>query len=275
MIKFVAILSVAFFANVLAGQQESVNSYQQARIRTLYDSILTNQSYNINLRPYGVNGTDATYVYVQLRDVNVINVDPSLGVFTFTGYARREWVDPRLAYNDTGISYIPLSRDFRNIWIPDLYFYNGVETSTFPGSYHSFARSTRIYPNGRVFYSYRITQSIYCPALFAGYNGGVGVPGDAIVCPVRLGSYSYFSDELQVYYNGDGIYTVPTNEFYLPNYTFAGVTTYPTCTYGNGASAAAVKNNNVNARHTGDEDGFSHSCVQVMNHGNRGPLQFV
>lgn len=73
------------------------------KVKQLYDSVVTPE-YNANVRPYGVNSTDyVTYVSVAVRDVNVINVDEERGLFTFQGYLRKEWVDPRLAYNDSSV----------------------------------------------------------------------------------------------------------------------------------------------------------------------------
>lgn len=81
----------------------------QVKVKELYDSIVT-KDYYPNLRPYGVNGTDATFVTVQLRDVKILNVDETKGLFTFQTYARKSWIDPRLAYNDTTVRYFNLQK---------------------------------------------------------------------------------------------------------------------------------------------------------------------
>jgi len=240
MLKFVALLALATLA---AGHHDgTVHSMQQVKIQTLYDAVV-NKAYNPNVRPYGVNGTEATHVYVQLRDVNVIHVDESKGVFTFQAYARQTWVDTRLAYNDTGISYIPI-RECKALWYPDVFFLNGIEVSTFPKNQHPLAKAYRFFPNGRVFSSFRLTQTIHCPALFK-----TGVKD--VLCPVRIGSYGFFDDEVKVFFGFEGHEGVTiVKDNFLPKFNFGGVTTKPICD-----DVAKVR--------SADEEGHKHSCVQA------------
>jgi len=222
-----------------AGYHGTVNSMQQGKVKSLYETIV-NKDYYPNLRPYGVNGTDATFITLQLKDVNILHVDESKGLFTFQTYARKSWIDPRLAYNDTSIPYIPI-KDCKSLWAPDLFFLNGVETSTFPFSVH-IAKTGRILPTGRVFYSFRLTQTIHCPALFK-------TGQKEVICPVRVGSYGYYSEEIQVdFKEGKGVTTV--KDVVLPKFTFGGVTTFPTC-------------NEVTKLRSSDDETHKHSCVQA------------
>jgi hypothetical protein len=244
MIKSVSFL-VLLGAAIAWAHHETVNSLQQERIKTLYDTIVTKADYNANLRPYGVNGTDATYVYIQVRDVNIIHVDTSLGVFTFQAYFRKEWVDPRLAYNDTAVSYIPV-KDCKSLWTPDLFFYNGIDVSKFPVNVHLVPKSGRIYPNGRVSKRVRVTQSIHCPALL---KSGV----KDVVCPVRVGSFGHFTDQLMVFYKdgvSTGVTTVNPKDVILPNFNFGGVTVLEKC-------------EGLDKVRPSEVEGHIHSCVQA------------
>lgn len=237
-----SIILLALVAVAAAGHHGTVNSMQQVKVKELYDSIVT-KDYYPNLRPYGVNGTDATFVTVQLRDVKILNVDETKGLFTFQTYARKSWIDPRLAYNDTTVSYIPI-RDCKSLWAPDIFFLDGVESSTFPLSAHQVPRTGRIFPSGRVFYSFRLTQTIHCPAI---YTTGV----KEITCPVRLGSYGFFTDEVQLAFKEGADYTGVNvvKDVVIPKFTFGGVTTQQTCT-----TAATTR--------SADHD-HVHSCVQA------------
>jgi len=245
MSKFVILLTLFALAGFASGAEyKTVHSMQQVQVKTLYDSIVT-KDYNPNVRPVGVNGSYTTYVYTSLKDLNVLSVDPLQGVFTIQGYARKEWVDPRLAYNDTSIPFLPV-RDCKSLWTPDLYFLQGLEVGSYPSNFHHPAKTFRIYPNGRVFFSFFLTQSIRCPALFKASK-------EQVTCPVRLESYGHFEDELRLMFGdqgGEGVSTV--KEVVLPNFTFGGVTPFVTC---DKEEVAKVRTSEVGGR--------SHSCIQA------------
>jgi hypothetical protein len=241
----VSILLLAFASTLVAGDHSDhglVSSSQQAKIKTLYNTIVNNTEYYAGVRPYGVNGTDSTFIYFSLYDVNILHVDESKGLFTFQGYTKKKWIDSRLAYNDTSVSYIPI-KDCKSLWYPDLFFVNGVETSTFPVNVHTTPKTFRIYPNGKVFASYRITQTIHCPAFFK-----TGVK--EVVCPVQIQSYGFFDDEITVQYPTTGEGVTAAKNVVLPKFTFGGVTAKPTCDTG------------VKLR-SDIYPGHTHSCIQA------------
>lgn len=107
-------------------------------------------------------------------------------------YFRQSWVDKRLAFEgaqDTlALSVSMLAR----IWKPDTYFYNGkqsyLHTITTPNKF------VRIYQNGRVLYSSRLTIKAGCPMNLADF------PMDIQKCPLKFGSCEYegISKECQV-----------------------------------------------------------------------------
>jgi len=218
------------------GHNERVNSHQQVEVKRLMDSVITPE-YFPNVRPYGVNGTDATLVTVQLHEINIIEVDEDKGRFTFQAYARKSWVDPRLAYNDTKVDYIPL-KDCHSIWSPDLFFLNGIDTAT---SFHKSGKLARIYPNGRVFKSVRLTQTIFCPSFYN--KDGT----KEFICPVQIGSYGYYNDEIEVQFKEGGV--TSAKEVVIPDFTFGGVT-HSRCDTG------------AKKARTGHGD-HVHACVQV------------
>ncbi|XP_073998033.1 gamma-aminobutyric acid type A receptor subunit Grd isoform X2 [Rhodnius prolixus] len=98
-------------------------------------------------------------------------------------YFRQSWVDRRLAYSghkDTlALSISMLGR----IWKPDTYFYNGkqsyLHTITSPNKF------VRLYQDGRVLYSSRLTIKAGCPMSLENF------PMDTQRCPLKFGSFGY------------------------------------------------------------------------------------
>jgi len=226
-----ALLAIAF------AHHEKIDSTQQVRVKQLYDLIFT-PDYVPYLRPYSVNSTGATNIRVQFSDINVINVDEVKGQMTFQAYFRQEWVDSRLAYNDTAVNYIPVI-ECKKMFVPDSYFLNGVETPV----YGKPARLMKIYPNGRVFYSQRLTQTVTCPSIF-------NTEQNEFSCLTLLGSYGYFSDEIQYdFMDVAGISAISANQRVLPpRFTFQDVT--------------SARCDNKKAR-SNDLDGHLHSCLSL------------
>lgn len=112
------------------------------------------------------------------------SVSPSpLQTYSMDCYFRQSWVDKRLAFEgaqDTlALSVSMLAR----IWKPDTYFYNGkqsyLHTITTPNKF------VRIYQNGRVLYSSRLTIKAGCPMNLADF------PMDIQKCPLKFGSCEY------------------------------------------------------------------------------------
>lgn len=88
---------------------------------------------------------------------------------------RRLYTDSRLSFrNDTGLDYITV-RDPNILWIPDSFFSNGLSVET-----HN--RVARIYPNGEVFLSERVSVTFSCPMNLVNY------PFDVQICPIQIGS---------------------------------------------------------------------------------------
>lgn len=88
---------------------------------------------------------------------------------------RRMYSDPRLAFrNESGLDYITL-RDPYVIWTPDSFFVNSLGQET-----HN--QLARIYPNGDVYLSERISVTLYCPMNLVNY------PFDRQICQIKIGS---------------------------------------------------------------------------------------
>lgn len=166
---------------------------KQEREQDILLKLIDESRYDKRVRPSGQNDKGATIVTVNfyVRSVDFIDdVKMDYGVsLTF----RQQWLDKRLAYtagggdNNTKINYLTLI-DRSQIWIPDLFFSNE-KTSHL----HDLMRPNhyiRIWPNGEVLYSSRITLSLRCPMLMKTY------PFDKQTCSMRMASYGYTKDDI-------------------------------------------------------------------------------
>ncbi|KFM76355.1 Gamma-aminobutyric acid receptor alpha-like protein, partial [Stegodyphus mimosarum] len=76
-------------------------------------------------------------------------------------YFRQSWVDRRLAYTSKMPTLALSISMLEKIWRPDTYFYNGknsyLHTITTPNKF------VRLYRDGRVLYSCRLTIRASCP----------------------------------------------------------------------------------------------------------------
>ena len=95
---------------------------------------------------------------------------------------RQKWTDDRLKFNDYNgqISYINLVDGANQIWKPDTFFKNEKE-----GHFHNILtpnQLVRIYPDGAVLYSTRISLVLACPMDLKYY------PADKQVCQIQLAS---------------------------------------------------------------------------------------
>jgi len=210
---FGALISVSLGHHTLV-----VQSQNQDEINQIQKSIFTPE-YNVNLRPYNEASKGVTQVEVQFKKIRFLEADETRARLTFQTTYRLKWVDPRLAYNSTlNITSIPIRECKGVMWVPDLYFENGLE-SEFAYMPHKTTRYTGISPNGGVFYSKLVTQTLFCPQL---YNK----EAKEILCQTDISSYGYYDDELAVYYNRDvAVVESQRDTESLQRFNYEGVTT--------------------------------------------------
>ncbi|XP_035230153.1 glutamate-gated chloride channel-like [Stegodyphus dumicola] len=102
---------------------------------------------------------------------------------------REQWRDERMQFDDIGgqVRYLTLT-DPDKIWKPDLFFSNEKE-----GHFHNIIMPNvllRIYPNGDVLYSIRISLVLSCPMDLKYY------PLDKQTCSITMVSYGYTTEDL-------------------------------------------------------------------------------
>ncbi|XP_008565444.1 PREDICTED: gamma-aminobutyric acid receptor subunit rho-2, partial [Galeopterus variegatus] len=133
-------------------------------------------------------------------DVQVESLDSISEVdmdFTMTLYLRHYWKDERLAFSSTSNRSMTFDgRLVKKIWVPDVFFVH---------SKRSFIHDTttdnimlRVFPDGHVLYSMRITVTAMCNMDFSHF------PLDSQTCSLELESYAYTDEDLMLYWkNGD------------------------------------------------------------------------
>ncbi|GBP11618.1 Glutamate-gated chloride channel [Eumeta japonica] len=125
---------------------------------------------------------------------------------------RRRKKNDLYVYRNTLFShfkYLTLT-EANKVWMPDLFFSNEKE-----GHFHNIMMPNvyiRIFPNGNVLYSIRISLTISCPMYLKLY------PFDKQTCSLRMASYGWTTDDLVfLWKEGDPILVV--KNLHLPRFT--------------------------------------------------------
>ncbi|XP_059375718.1 gamma-aminobutyric acid receptor subunit rho-1-like [Carassius carassius] len=113
--------------------------------------------------------------------------------FTMTLYLRHYWKDERLSFPSTNNQSMTFdSRLVKKIWVPDMFFVH---------SKRSFIHDTttdnvmlRVYPDGNVLYSLRVTVTAMCNMDLSRF------PLDTQTCSLEIESYAYTDDDLMLYW---------------------------------------------------------------------------
>ncbi|XP_019647074.1 PREDICTED: glycine receptor subunit alpha-3-like [Branchiostoma belcheri] len=156
---------------------------------------------NFNGKPVNVNCN----VFVSGFD----SVEEKKMDYTVLIYFRQRWNDPRLSYSDLNRT-INLDSNIKvKMWVPDLFFVNEKD-----GRFHTITtdnRYIRIYPNGNVLYSTRLTLTLSC------YMHLGNFPTDKQLCRIHIESYSYTTDDMTLEWQNDKALEI-SEEVKLPDY---------------------------------------------------------
>ncbi|XP_030217958.1 gamma-aminobutyric acid receptor subunit rho-3a isoform X1 [Gadus morhua] len=146
-------------------------------------------------------------------DVQVESIDSISEVnmdFTMTLYLRHYWQDVRLAFpSGSNKSRTFDARLVKKIWVPDVFFVH---------SKRSFIHDTtmenimlRVYPDGNILFSVRITVTALCSMDFSSF------PLDTQNCTLELESYAYNENDLMLYWK-NGNDSLRTDEIVLSHF---------------------------------------------------------
>ncbi|NP_001171233.1 glutamate-gated chloride channel isoform X4 [Nasonia vitripennis] len=193
------------------GQQNSKMNFREKEKQVL-DNILGPGSYDARIRPSGENGTDGpAVVRVNIFVRSISKIDDVTMEYSVQLTFREQWVDERLRFNDFGgkLKYLTLT-DASRVWMPDLFFANEKE-----GHFHNIIMPNvyiRIFPDGSVLYSIRISLTLSCPMNLKLY------PLDRQICSLRMASYGWTTADLVfLWKEGDPVQVV--KNLHLPRFT--------------------------------------------------------
>ncbi|XP_076155957.1 gamma-aminobutyric acid receptor subunit rho-2a [Alosa pseudoharengus] len=159
------------------------------------EQILRVDDHDFTMRPAFGGPAVPVGVDVQVESLDSISeVDMD---FTMTLYLRHYWKDERLSFTSTTNKSMTFDgRLVKKIWVPDVFFVH---------SKRSFIHDTttdnimlRVFPDGHVLYSLRVTVTAACNMDFSRF------PLDSQTCSLELESYAYTDEDLMLYWkNGD------------------------------------------------------------------------
>ncbi|XP_078714160.1 glycine receptor subunit alphaZ1-like [Lampetra fluviatilis] len=185
------------------------------------DNVIRDTGYDSRMRP-NVDGppvvVNCSILVKGFGPVEEATMDYSINIFL-----RQTWNDPRIMSVLKSIEYntdfLDLGNSFvDSVWKPDLFFEN--EKSAAFHTVTTDNKMLRVFRNGDVFYSVRLSLVLACPMSLEVY------PMDAQYCSIYLESYGYTTNDLIFQWNdtepvsfGAG---VSTPKFTLSNETFLG-----------------------------------------------------
>ncbi|XP_062324116.1 gamma-aminobutyric acid receptor subunit rho-2-like isoform X1 [Osmerus eperlanus] len=170
-----------------------VDGTKTRKVKT--DHLLRVDDHDFTMRPAFAGPAVPVGVDVQVESLDSISeVDMD---FTMTLYLRHYWKDERLSFpSSTNKSMTFDGRLVKKIWVPDVFFVH---------SKRSFIHDTttenimlRVFPDGHVLYSLRVTVTAACNMDFSRF------PLDSQTCTLELESYAYTDEDLMLYWkSGD------------------------------------------------------------------------
>jgi len=171
----------------------------------LLESLLGETSgYNPGVKPPGTTNVSVNMYVRSFLDVNHMDMTMKLQV-TF----RQKWFDPRLKYDSALLKHISVP-SMSQVWHPDTFFRNGLEATIHKDIDENFY--VRVFPNGDVLQSVRMTVTLACPMYLGAY------PFDVQTCPLMLASYSNFKEDIDYNWKGEDPIQM-AQSLSLPSYT--------------------------------------------------------
>jgi len=186
---YLPILGVLFAISCQCDAQRFHKGVAEQRIL----SEILNPSYDKNIRAFSNDtaGDDPTIVIINMYVRSIKDIDEVKMLWSNQLTFRMEWYDARLAYyskkDADKLRYLTLT-DPSRVWIPDLFFSNEVESHRHELLYSN--SYTRIFPDGRILHSTRISLTLACPMALKTY------PFDLQTCSMRMASYGHTTNDI-------------------------------------------------------------------------------
>jgi len=156
-------------------------------------------------------------VTVSLSTRHIMLDTGNSGSAEFQMIFRQGWHDSRLKFDDSNgaTGFITLNTDEEiPIWVPDTIFRNEIESRLYTVMTPN--RYIRVYPNGDVLYSTRISIKVVAPGF--GLND---FPFDARTVKLEIVSYAHLKHQIQYKWKENGItfFTEMYTNFHLKNFS--------------------------------------------------------
>ncbi|CDW57393.1 Neur chan memb and Neur chan LBD domain containin g protein [Trichuris trichiura] len=189
------------------GERRQINVTHTLSEQEIIHKVLN--GYDWRVRPRGLNtsipdtgGPVIVNVNIMMRSISKIddvNMEYSVQ-FTF----REQWVDSRLAYKSMGAAGAEMPKfvvltpndQSQQVWMPDTFFQNEKEARR-----HMIDKPNvmiRIYPDGEMLYSVRLSMVLSCPMSLEYY------PLDRQTCLIDLASYAYTTEDIEYKWKAEG-----------------------------------------------------------------------
>jgi len=203
--------------------------------KKLLDIIFQAKDYDPRIRPPGINSVieDPVFVRVNFHVKAIPEIDDAKMRYQTQLTFRMFWNDPRLQFDDHKgkIKYLTLT-DSSKLWKPDLFFTNELSSTRHEMTTPNLV--IRIYPDGGVLFSQRITVNLACPMEFTNY------PFDRQTCSIQMSSYGYTTDDVVLMWKEGDPVQVSRNAR-VPNFSLERHTTdYCTSKSSNGEQYSCI-----------------------------------
>ncbi|CAB3408730.1 unnamed protein product [Caenorhabditis bovis] len=219
---------VEFVLVVLATTTSLATEYSMRSEQEILNTLLKN--YDMRVRP-PADSNNASDQAVKVRvnimirmlsKIDVVNMEYSMQL-TF----REQWVDPRLAYGKLRFynppAFLTVPHVKNNLWIPDTFF--PTEKAAHRHLIDTENMFLRIYPDGRILYSSRISLTSSCPMRLQLY------PLDYQMCNFDLVSYAHTMNDIMYEWDKESpVQLKPGVGSDLPNFVLEYVSTNDACT---------------------------------------------
>jgi cation transporter family protein len=206
----------------LGSSQQGLSRRRQAEQEVL-QRIFRADVYDKDVSPGGNDTGGPTNVTVNLYVRDIMKVDENKMEMVLQLTLRQQWRDSRLAFSDRRIgpeggentTYIVVT-DVKRLWRPDLFIANDVESRR-----HDFSVTnafTRIYPDGNVLSSERVTVRARCPMDLKSF------PFDTQTCNLRMASYGHTERDVVFTWKKEDPVQI-SSRITMPRYELSGYST--------------------------------------------------
>ncbi|KAK6102706.1 cation transporter family protein [Brugia pahangi] len=190
------------------------------KISEILDILIDNSTYDKRLRPK--HGEEPVNVGITIHVSSVSAISEVNMDFTIDFYLRQTWNDPRLAFShylydivENNIDSLTVGVDYlQKLWKPDTFFPNEKKSYFHITTTHN--SFLRIYPNGNVFTSQRLTVTAICNMKLHLF------PMDSQKCKLEIESYGYSVLDI-VYFFNNSKNPVSKSEFELPQFVLIDI----------------------------------------------------